>query len=122
MEPEMSEELKTLEKLNDGYIRSVVGSDTRWFDENLSPDFLNTNPDGSLVDRAGFIAQIARPLAVKDFGYDDVRVRILGDTAIIHARTRYTKPDGNAAAGRYTDIWQKQGGRWLCVAAHVTRG
>ena len=118
----MSEDLQTLEKLNDGYIRSVVGSDTRWFDEHLSPDFLNTNPDGSLVDRAGFLKQIARPLAVKDFRYDDVRIRVLGDTAIIHARTAYTKPDGGAAAGRYTDIWRKQGGRWLCVAAHVTRG
>ena len=118
----MSEDLKTLEKLNDGYIRSVVGSDMAWFDQHLSDDFLNSNPDGSIVDRAGFIKQIARPIVVRDFGYDNVLIRVLGDTAIIHARTRYTKPDGNAAAGRYTDIWQKRDGRWLCVAAHVTRG
>jgi ketosteroid isomerase-like protein len=41
--------------------------------------------------------------------------------AIIHAKTVYTKPDGQPGAGRYTDIWQKREGRWLCVAAHVTR-
>jgi hypothetical protein len=23
--------------------------------------------------------------------------------------------------GRYTDIWEKRGGQWLAVAAHVTR-
>jgi len=118
----MNEDLKTLEKLNHGYIRSVVESDTGWFQANLTDDFLNSNADGTLVDKGGFIAQIARPLAVKGFGYDDVRIRILGDTAIIHARTRYTKPDGGAAAGRYTDIWHKRDGRWRCVAAHVTRG
>jgi hypothetical protein len=24
-------------------------------------------------------------------------------------------------AGRYTDVWARQGGRWLAVSAHVTR-
>jgi len=47
---------------------------------------------------------------------EDVRIRILGDTAIIHARTAFQN-----GAGRYTDIWQRRGTRWLCVAAHVTR-
>jgi ketosteroid isomerase-like protein len=116
------DEQRTLEELNHGYIRSVVESDVAWFDRNLSDDFLNSNPDGSLVDRAGFLKQIARPIAVKDFRYDEVRIRLLGDVAIIHARTQYTKPDGGIAAGRYTDIWQKRADRWLCVAAHVTRG
>ena len=111
-----------LEELNRGYIRSVATSDTRWFDEHLTEDFLNTNPDGSLVDRAGFLAQIARPIQIKNLDIEDVRIRILGDFALIHARTIYTKPDGTAGAGRYTDIWAKQGGQWLCVAAHVTRG
>jgi hypothetical protein len=23
--------------------------------------------------------------------------------------------------GRYTDIWARRGGRWLCIAAHFTR-
>jgi NADPH:quinone reductase-like Zn-dependent oxidoreductase len=51
-----------------------------------------------------------------------VLVRILGDFAIIHARTSYQKPDGTEGAGRYTDDWQLRGGRWQCVSAHyVTR-
>ena len=47
--------------------------------------------------------------------------RWIGDTALIHARTRYRKSDGQPGAGRYTDIWQRRSARWLCVAAHVTR-
>ena len=47
--------------------------------------------------------------------------RIVGDVAIIHARTTYTRPDGTEGAGRYTDVWARRGGRWLAVSAHVTR-
>lgn len=118
----ISMDAEILDKLNSGYVDAVQRSDARWFDEHLSDDFLNSNPDGSIVDRAGFLAQIARPVAIKGLRPADVRIRILGETAIIHARTTYTRPDGQAGAGRYTDIWQRRDGRWFCVAAHVTRG
>jgi ketosteroid isomerase-like protein len=110
-----------LVQLNEAYVRSVATSDVAWFERHLTEDFLNTNPDGALVDRAGFLAQIAKPIAIQGLRCEDVRIRILGDTAIIHARTVYTKPDGNPGAGRYTDIWMRSDGQWRCVAAHVTR-
>lgn len=112
----------TLRQLNEDYVRSVEFSDVRRFEEILANDFLNSNPDGSLVDRAGFLAQIARPATVSDLEAHDVRIRILGDIAIIHARTTFRKPDGQAGAGRYTDVWARRQGEWLCVAAQVTRG
>ena len=46
---------------------------------------------------------------------------MFGDVAIIHARTSYTMADGRAGAGRYTDVWARQNGKWLAVSAHVTR-
>ena len=110
-----------LQKLNREYVSSVQKGDVGWFERNLADDFLNSNPDGSLADRAGFLAQIARPVTISGLQESDVRIRIIGDVAIIHARTSYRKPDGQPAAGRYTDIWAKRQGRWLCVAAHVTR-
>lgn len=115
-------DLDMLRQLNDDYIRSVQMSDVRRFDEILADDFLNSNPDGSLVDRAGFLAQVARPVTIANLKAEDVRIRIIGDVAVIHARTTYKMPDGRAAAGRYTDIWARRQGRWLAVAAHVTRG
>lgn len=122
LKPTGANDLDTLQRLNSGYIRSVQSSDVHWFQGNLAEDFLNSNPDGSLVDRAGFIAQIARPVTISNFHAEDVRIRVMGDVAIIHGRTTYTKQDGQAAAGRYTDVWARRQGRWLCVAAHVTRG
>ncbi len=115
-------DLETLQHLNANYIRSVRTSDVRWFAENLAEDFLNSNPDGSLVDRARFLEQVAPPCPVSNLAVEDVRIRAFGEMAIIHGRTTYTKPDGQAGAGRYTDVWVRQQGRWLCVSAHVTRG
>jgi ketosteroid isomerase-like protein len=113
--------LDTLQKLNRNYVRSVQESDVSWFEANLAEDFLNSNPDGTLVDRAGFLKQIAPKCTVSDLREEDVRIRMLGDIAIIHARTTYGKPDGKPGAGRYTDVWQLRQGRWLCVSANVSR-
>ena len=116
-------DLDTLEQLNRDYISSVQTSDVRRFDEILAEDFLCSNPDGSLVDRAGFLAQTARPVSITGLEARDVRIRMIGhDVAIIHARTAYTMPDGRQASGRYTDVWARRNGRWLAVSAHVTRG
>ena len=114
-------DIDILRQLNADYIRSVQMSDARRFDEILADDFLNSNPDGSLVDRAQFLAQIARPATISNREANDVRVRVMGEFAIIHARTTYTHEGGRAGAGRYTDIWARRQGRWLCVAAQVTR-
>jgi ketosteroid isomerase-like protein len=113
---------RMLADLNDHYIRSVRESDVRWFDEHLAQDFANGNADGSFSDRRAFLAFIARPSTVPDIRAEDVQIQVVGDIGIIHARTAYTKADGQAGAGRYTDIWWRADGRWRCVSAHVTRG
>jgi len=114
-------DLDTLTELNRDYINSVQHSDVSRFDEILADDFLCSNPDGSLIDRAAFLAQTARPVTIKGLAAHDVVIRLLGDFAIIHARTSYTLPDGRQGSGRYTDVWARRAGRWLAVSAHVTR-
>jgi ketosteroid isomerase-like protein len=114
-------DLETLKPLNLEYVRSVEKANVRWFDRHLSPDFMNSNPDASLVDRAAFLAQIARGAGVSNIEAHDVLIRVIGDLAIIHARTTYKTPSGKEGGGRYTDIWSRREGRWVCVAAQVTR-
>lgn len=48
-------------------------------------------------------------------------IRFIGGSAIVHARTVYETSDGGSGGGRCTDIWHEHDGRWLGVAAHVTR-
>lgn len=115
------DERTTLARLNDDYVRSVLESNVARFEQLLAADFRNTNPDGTILDRAGFLAQIARPSGLSRLAAEDVDIRVMGDTAIVHARTVYEASDGRPGSGRYTDIWQKRDGEWKVVAAHVTR-
>jgi ketosteroid isomerase-like protein len=107
--------------LNQDYIHSVQHGDVRRFDEILAEDFLCSNPDGSLVDKNQFLAQTGRPVTISGLSVHDVRVRIFGEVAIIHARTSYTTANGEQRNGRYTDVWARRDGKWLAVSAHVTR-
>jgi len=114
-------DLDLLSELNDVYIRSVQQGDVARFDEILAPEFYCSNPDGSLIDRAGFLRQTAQPVTICDLQAHDVIIRPFGDVGIIHARTTYTLSDGQPGVGRYTDCWVRIDGRWLAVSAHVTR-
>jgi ketosteroid isomerase-like protein len=114
-------DIDVLTALNRDYIQSVQDGDVRRFDEILADDFLCSNPDGSLVDKKQFLAQTARPVTISGLTAEDVKVRIIGDVAIIHARTSYTTADGEQRNGRYTDVWARRNGQWLAVSAHVTR-
>ena len=114
-------DIDALTALNRDYIQSVQNGDVRRFDEILADDFLCSNPDGSLVDKSQFLAQTARPVTITGLEAQDVKVRLLGDVAIIHARTSYTTADGAQRYGRYTDVWARRNGKWLAVSAHVTR-
>jgi len=114
-------DVEVLRDLNGQYIHSVVHSDVARFTEILADDFLCTNPDGALVDKPQFLRQTAVPVAFTDFDVDDLRIRVLGDVAIVHGRTRFALTDGRRGRGQYTDVWEKRQGRWLAVSAHVTR-
>jgi len=114
-------DLEALNALNEDYIRSVQRSDVKRFDEILADDFLCSQPDGSLIDRAAFLKQTARPVTISGLQAQDVNIRLMGDFAIIHARTTYRTADGQDRGGRYTDVWARRDGRWLAVSAHVTR-
>jgi len=108
---------EVLEELNRNYVRSAQDKDLRWYEENLAADYVSGNPDGSLSDKAGFLARIGSGSSERRYAAENVQIRILGDVALIHAGFRSNLPDGRLQHGRYTDIWQLRDGRWLCVAA-----
>ena len=114
-------DVTVLRELNRHYVRAVQESDVAWFEQHLAEDFLNSNPDCSLVDRAGFLRQVAKPAGIAGLQEHEVRIRLFEDVAVIHAKTSYARTDGRPGAGRYTDVWERRQGHWLCVAAHVNR-
>jgi hypothetical protein len=116
----MPNDIEILTKLNHDYVMSVRDADTKRFDQILAPDFLCTNPDASLLDRAQFIAMIGKGARITGLREDEVNVRMIGkDFAIIHARIQYKSKAGVERIGRYTDDWARRDGKWLCVSAHT---
>ncbi len=118
--PAPSEDGEVLPRLNSEYLRAAERSDRAWFEEHLAPDFLCSRPDGTLLDRAAFLVRASARSSLSELEAHDVLVRLLDDVALIHARTTFLD-GGRPGHGRYTDVWARRAGRWLAVAAHVTR-
>ena len=89
----MTNEMDELTAFNRDFVASVQNSDVRRFEEILAQEFYCSNPDKSLVDRAAFLEQTAKPVTIKNLQAHDVKIRIMGGFAIIHAATSYTTPD-----------------------------
>jgi ketosteroid isomerase-like protein len=114
-------DLEQLRDLTQAYLDAVRTGDVERFRQLLADDFLGSTPAGELLDKTQFLARTAAPRTLSRLEGEDVRIRILGDVAIVHAATSYTSLDGVAGRGRFTDDWQKRNGSWVCVSAHVTR-
>ena len=117
----MIDDVEALRELNDVYLESVRMGDADRFREILADDFLCSAADGSVLDKSEFLELTAGPRTLRHLSADDVRIRVFGDVAIIHAATSYTTMAGADGRGRYTDIWARRDGAWRAVAAHVTR-
>jgi hypothetical protein len=115
------EQLQQLESLNALYIRCVVKADADSFDTILADDFLCSYPDGSILDKVQFLQRTRDSSPLANMVIDDVRIRVMGEVAIIHGHTRFELSDRRSGEGRYTDVWARRNGRWLAVSAHVTR-
>jgi hypothetical protein len=114
-------DVATLLALNDDYIRALQNSDAARFRELLADDFLCSLSNGSQVDRDQYLAQVAAPAEISDLQAHDVKVRVMGNFALVHARTTFRMADGASGRSRYTDTWVRRNGRWVAVAAHITR-
>ena len=113
-------DLDTLTALNRDDVASVQKGDVKRLKEILADGFMCSNPDGSLLDKAEFLKLTAQPVTISGLVAENVRIRLLGDFAIIHARFNYRSADGKQRRGRYTDNWARRDGTWVAVSAHVT--
>ena len=113
-----------LRLLNEKYVNAFREADVGWYDAHLADDYVVISGDGSFHDRAAALANFARAdlrdARWSSFPVDKVSIRRFDDVALIHAENAYELKDGRRGISRYTDIWVKRDGRWLCVAAHIT--
>ena len=109
---------ETLTALNRDFVASVQKGDVKRLDEIFADDFMVSTPDGSLLDKAEYLKLVAQPVTISGLVAEDVRIRLLGDFAIIHGRFNSRSADGKPRRGRYTDNWARRDGTWVAVSAH----
>jgi ketosteroid isomerase-like protein len=120
METDQRSDEAILRELNDAYIHSDQNSDVARYEEFLAEDFTASLPDLVFRNRQEFLDLIAKPRPFQDLTLLGVRVRILGDVALLQGRVSYTTThDNRPREALYTDTYQRRDGRWLCVAGEV---
>jgi len=109
--PKLEAELIKMDK--DWTVAELKG-DTKAAGMYVADDFWGTNTDGSMNDKAQYLATLK---ATTDTDVaDDFNVRFFGDTAIMtHRGTVKGERDFQY---RSTHVWMKRGGRWQIVAHH----
>lgn len=82
-------------------------------------DWIITFPSGQTETAANFLKTCSK---VQPTVYDNVQVRIYGgDTAIVNAQFRRNRPEGaTGPLNQISQVWVKQGGKWLNANSHVT--
>jgi len=101
-----------------------VNRDAPVLDAMLGSEFINTEYDGEVSDKAKFLADIKDPqFRPTSLTIQDVKVSMYADSAVVVGiyRTKGTyqgKPYEHF--GRFTDTWVYSQGRWLCVASHTS--
>jgi ketosteroid isomerase-like protein len=104
--------------------RAWVESDRATIDRIIASDWTTIAISGRLLTRAEVMADFFRtgksPIAAMTI--DDVRVRLLGDVAVVTGRTTARAIGSEAdVVLRFTDVFALRDGRWQIVASQGTR-
>ncbi len=101
-----------------------VNRDARALDSMIGTNFVNTEYDGEVSDKAKFLADIKDPhFNLTNLTIQDLKVSMYADSAVV-VGTYKTKGSYKGKPyehfGRFTDTWAFTEGRWQCVASHTS--
>jgi len=90
----------------------------------LDPGLVYIDYDGSLMDKAQFIASVQAPsLHPEQIVNESMTAHVYGDSAVVTGVYR-DKGTNNGKPylrrGRFTDTWVYHDGAWVCVASQST--
>jgi ketosteroid isomerase-like protein len=120
------DDVAELKALNARFIRNFITNDVAGHDAVLHPRFLYIGSAGQRVAREPYLVNWATgfdPDTLPYWDTRDERIDVFGDTALVRATNRFVEVnDGRQITGMvaYTDIYRREGGRWLCIQAQIT--
>jgi ketosteroid isomerase-like protein len=120
MESSAQSEIAALER---EWMAAWISRDRAVCDRILGDDFILTSARGTLMSKLEWLAGAMGPIVGQSFDWDELQVRLFGDAAIVHARTRQSASvAGQDWSGQFllTDVWVRRAGRWQVVSRHGT--
>jgi ketosteroid isomerase-like protein len=105
--------------------RAMVQNDSNAIGEYMADDWTIVGSDGSINDKASFLALVQSGMLRHDvMQSDDFKVHVYGDAAVLLAR--------GVSGGTYrghafreveqtSNVFVKQHGQWKCVLTHLSR-
>jgi hypothetical protein len=118
-------DLTTLRMLNARFVHNFVTNDAAAHDALLHQQFVAIQSDGSILDRAAYLAGWATGFDPEVIPYWDTRgehITVVGDTALVRATNVFDVVMGTRSwrAITYTDTYVRTAGTWLCLQAQLT--
>jgi len=114
-----------LKKLEEDWTQALVKRDLSVLDWVLAEEWTFTDPEGTVVTKAQYLAWFrSGECVVTSMVNDAVQVRIYGDMAVVTGLdTEKTQFKGKDISGQYrwTDTLIKRDGRWQSVATHGSK-
>jgi ketosteroid isomerase-like protein len=116
---------QALMKIEQEFTGVLLKGDAAALERLLADTFTLTETDGTVRDKAGFVALIkSGELKFASLQTHDMKVQLYGDTAVVTYRVTEKvtlKGQDVSGEGRWTDVFVRQGGRWQLVASHGSR-
>ena len=111
---------KALLKIEEDLLAGILKGDWALFDRYMAPGFVFVGPDGSMQDKAQWMADAkSGALKIESSKNEDMKVRVYGDTGIV----TYRSIDKGTFKGmdisgqyRWTDVFIKRAGKWQIVS------
>jgi ketosteroid isomerase-like protein len=116
--------VQTITQLENQWAAAIAKNDVVAQDKIEAPDYMFSGSNGELMTRADMDGDVVSGAArTESMKLDEVKVRVLGDTAIVHGlETEKSTYKGADTSGQYrfTDIFVKRDGAWAAVATHAS--
>ncbi|HEV8083737.1 MAG TPA: DUF4440 domain-containing protein [Chitinophagaceae bacterium] len=115
-----------LSAINKQFIDNFLKQDMQSHNKIIHKNFVCIESNGNIVQRDLYLKNWATDFdnsGYTSFSYQDEAIRIFGNTALVRAKTVYTKlVHKKSITGYtiYTDTYLKEDGEWKCVQVQIT--
>jgi ketosteroid isomerase-like protein len=116
---------KTLADIEQQLVKAILTGDQKTYSDFLADDWSVINTDGSILTKEQVLREmfVTGQRKVETAAIDEVKVRDLGDMAVVTGRTTASgviRGERVTARLHFTDVFVRRAGRWQIVASQGT--